>query len=157
MFDECQVISSAAQSALLKELEEPADKTFFMISTTDPHKLLEPLTSRCLELEFTTAPKEIIVDRLMHLSRSTGNVIPDTCVNLIVSRSGGHFRNVDMMFDLFLILGEADFVESVTSAIPVFYLLIEAAIKQNKAVFEKNLEALRGIPVVSLPIEAPGS
>ena len=52
IFDEAQQLTSQAQNLLLKNLEEPPDNTYIFLCTSEPHKLIKALVSRCQQYEF---------------------------------------------------------------------------------------------------------
>lgn len=68
ILDECHRLTSAAQNSLLKRLEEPREYEVYILCTTDPDNLLQPVVSRC-EVTLTVKPANIndLVDRLMYI------------------------------------------------------------------------------------------
>lgn len=150
VFDECQVCSKESQSALLKVLEEPPSNTFFVFCTTDPDMLLDPLRSRCLELSLTTAPPEVALKRVEDLCAQYGIDMAPKDKAFIVTRSGGHFRNIDMLVNLHLIVGAEEFSLSAKSAVPLFRDLFVAILARNNDAVAEVLAKLHQYPLVHL-------
>ena len=146
IFDECHTISNAAQNALLKVLEEAISGTFFIMCTTEPNKLLPTIRSRSLELEFTTVPKEEIVNNLTTVSEQRNIQLPDEIKLIIADRSAGHMRNAHMLLDKYLLLGEEDFKDSVRSSITMFCKYLVACYMNDKENVLKYINELMNIP-----------
>lgn len=64
IIDEVHMLSSGAFNALLKTLEEPPEHVIFVLATTEPHKVLPTIISRCQRYDFTKVPQEEIQKRL---------------------------------------------------------------------------------------------
>ncbi|MGL5879644.1 MAG: DNA polymerase III subunit gamma/tau, partial [Xenococcaceae cyanobacterium] len=64
ILDEIQMLSRAGQNAFLKTLEEPNPNVLFILATTEPHKLLDTIVSRCLHLRFNRLSLADITKRL---------------------------------------------------------------------------------------------
>ena len=69
IIDEVHMLSTSAFNALLKTLEEPPTHVIFILATTDPHKLPETITSRCLISDFGKAEKSEIISGLKRIAR----------------------------------------------------------------------------------------
>lgn len=149
LFDEAQVISKEAQSALLRVTENVPNNVFFIFATTHPDDLLPALRSRSLELELTVVPDFVVRDRIQHLSQSLGMSVSDQASSLIVSRARGHLRDCDMLFDLYRILGD-DFEDAIRSAAPFFIQFFQASMMQDRAAAKALLENLKTIPLAQL-------
>lgn len=65
LIDEAHMLSKAAFNAFLKLLEEPPQSVFFILATTDPHKILETVLSRCFQLFFRPVSAQVLVDHLV--------------------------------------------------------------------------------------------
>lgn len=150
LFDEAQVISREAQSALLKVTEDVPEGVWFLFATTDPENLLPALRSRSLELELTVAPSYIIKERVAQLSKFTELQISEEDTEVIVDRASGHFRNCDMLFDLYKILGNSDFRSTLNSGKEHFVHFIKHALDSDKDGAKDVLTNLRHIPLSQL-------
>ncbi len=67
LIDEAHMLSKAAFNAFLKILEEPPISVVFMLATTDPHKIIETVTSRCFQLFFEPIELHAVADHLAHI------------------------------------------------------------------------------------------
>ena len=77
VIDEVHMLSNAAFNALLKTLEEPPAHAIFVLATTEPHKILPTVLSRCQRFDFHRIPISEIVDRSAWMpSRSANNARP---------------------------------------------------------------------------------
>lgn len=148
-FDEAQVCSSEAQSALLEQTENPPLNLFFVFCTTHPQDLLEALRSRCLTLELSTAPSSVIQDRVKFLSQTYNIDVPKSVSDLIVSRSSGHFRSVDMLFELFRICPEK-FETLNLSTIPLFVEAIKSALVKDIESYKSHVESIVQNPMKNI-------
>lgn len=74
IFDECQMLSTAAQNLLLKNLEEPPLNTYIILCTTDPQKIIEAIRNRCQKYEFkypSEAQLKVILKSVMEQEKWT--------------------------------------------------------------------------------------
>jgi len=92
VLDECHLLSQAAASALLKTLEEPPPRVVFVLATTDPHKLLPTIRSRCLEIPFTEVPAAAVEARLAELAAEHSLELSGEQVQAIAVAAGGDLR-----------------------------------------------------------------
>ncbi len=69
LIDEAHMLSKAAFNAFLKILEEPPASVLFILATTDPHKIIETVRSRCFQLFFTSIASEVVADHLEMICR----------------------------------------------------------------------------------------
>jgi DNA polymerase III gamma/tau subunit len=146
VFDEVHAVSTAAQTALLKILEEAEGRNIFVMCTTHIHKVLPTIRSRSLELKFECVPEDEIIENLERVSQERGFTLSDEIKLLIADRSGGHMRNAHMLLDKYNLLGEQDFKDSIKSSITLYCDFL-IAIHQNKGPeILKNLNSLLDIP-----------
>lgn len=109
VFDECQVISKAAQSALLNVLEEAPPGVVFVFATTDPEALLEPIRSRSIEIQFELHSDKDITELVMDIAtQEKVTVSAETC-QYIVRRVNGHARDAVQAVELIGLIGEEDY------------------------------------------------
>lgn len=152
VFDEIQASSKEAQSTLLRITEEAPINTFFLMATTDPGQLLPALRSRFLELEFELAPLDVLRSRVEYLALKHNVKVSDTVRDSICFKSAGHFRTLDMTFDLFLILGE-EFENSIRSNVDTFARFVAFAHQANRDGCTALLKDLLKSSVVSLKVD----
>ena len=67
IIDEVHMLSTGAYNALLKTLEEPPKHVVFLFATTEPHKILPTILSRCQKYYFKRIPGDLIVKRLRYI------------------------------------------------------------------------------------------
>ena len=129
----CHSASKAAQTSLLKVIEEAPQGIFFLFPTTHAHQLLPTIVSRCLEIHYYLVPSDNIIPNLLQLSNKYGlglskdNDEDMRILTTIAHKSGGHMRNAHMLLDNLQLLGKEKFLESVTSIRPAicnYYLSI---------------------------------
>lgn len=146
VFDEVHAVSNAAQTALLKILEEAEGRNIFIMCTTHIHKVLPTIRSRSLELVFECVPEEEIMDNLTRVAEEKGFALSDEIKLLIADRSGGHMRNAHMLLDKYNLLGEQDFKDSIKSAITLYCDFLIAIHKNDGPNVLKNMNNLLNIP-----------
>lgn len=93
IIDECQMLTKAAQGAFLKTLEQPPASVVFILCTTDPEKLSEPIISRCMHLRFGRISTKAIASRLSQIAKIEGINIGSEAVDAIASLSKGGMRD----------------------------------------------------------------
>lgn len=150
VFDEAHSVSTAAQNALLKMLEEVTGKTIYVFCTTEPNKILPTIRSRSLELQFNPVQVKDIISNLDKVSMDMGITISDDVKRIIAYRSGGHMRNAHMLLDKYLLLGEEDFKDSVKSAIGLYCDFLISIYNEDSENVLNNLNSLMDIPKDSL-------
>ena len=72
VIDEVHMLSISAFNALLKTLEEPPAHVLFILATTDPHKLLGTVISRCQRYDFKNVPIEILKEHVLKIANAEG-------------------------------------------------------------------------------------
>lgn len=146
VFDEVHAVSNAAQTALLKILEEAEGRNIFIMCTTHIHKVLPTIRSRSLELVFECVPEEEIMANLDRVSKERGIDLSDEMKLLIADRSAGHMRNAHMLLDKYNLLGEQDFKDSIKSSVTLYCDFLIAVHKNNGAGILENINNLLNIP-----------
>ncbi len=98
--DEVHMLSTPACNAFLKTLEEPPDHVVFILATTDPHKLLITVRSRCQRFDFKRISPEDITGRLKYIADREGIKLEDDAALLIARIADGAMRDAISMLDL---------------------------------------------------------
>ncbi len=100
IIDEVHMLSTSAFNALLKTLEEPPEHTVFLLATTEPHKLLDTVLSRCIRFDFRNASVETLV---MHIKKiaETENIKfeSDDLITILAQQGSGSFRDTLSLMD----------------------------------------------------------
>lgn len=93
IIDEVHGLSTAAQNALLMTLENPPPGVVFILNTTDSHRLLPTLVSRCLQFEFRLVNREVIAQHLRRIVVHAGIEVTDETIHHAVVAGGGSVRD----------------------------------------------------------------
>ncbi|MEO0291162.1 MAG: DNA polymerase III subunit gamma/tau [candidate division WOR-3 bacterium] len=93
IIDEVHMFSKDAFNALLKTLEEPPKRVFFIFATTELYRVPETIQSRCLIFEFTPIPEEKIFERLKEVCEKENIKYDEKSLRLITKISGGSLRD----------------------------------------------------------------
>ena len=106
IIDEVHMLSTAAFNALLKTLEEPPDHVVFIMCTTDPHKVLETIQSRCQRFDFRRISNEEIVSRLGAICMEEGIEFEGDALELVAQRAEGGMRDALTSLEQLITFGE---------------------------------------------------
>ncbi|MCF7855573.1 MAG: DNA polymerase III subunit gamma/tau [Candidatus Pacebacteria bacterium] len=99
IIDEVHMLTSQAWNALLKTLEEPPSHVKFFFATTEPHKVLSTIVSRCQRFDLKRIPVSLIAGRLAEIA-STENVNIDERALVAIARAAdGAMRDAQSIFD----------------------------------------------------------
>ncbi len=97
--DEVHMLSTAAFNALLKTLEEPPPHVLFIFATTEPHKVLATILSRCQRFDFRRIAVPEIVSRLREICGEEGITADEASLMLIARKGDGALRDALSVFD----------------------------------------------------------
>lgn len=93
IIDEVHMLSQGAFNAFLKTLEEPPEHAVFILATTEIHKVLPTIISRCQRFDFTNIKQDAITQRLEYILTKESVVSEEGVCELIASLSSGALRN----------------------------------------------------------------
>lgn len=99
IIDEVHMLSAAAFNAFLKTLEEPPAHAIFILATTEKHKILPTILSRCQIFDFNRIRVEDSVGYLKYIAAQEGIGYDDESLNLIARKADGGMRDALSMFD----------------------------------------------------------
>ena len=99
IIDEVHMLSSAAFNAFLKTLEEPPKHAIFILATTEKHKIIPTILSRCQIYDFNRIRVEDAVGYLRYIAQNEGVEADDESLNLIAQKADGGMRDALSMFD----------------------------------------------------------
>ena len=99
IIDEVHMLSQAAFNAFLKTLEEPPSHAVFILATTEKHKIIPTILSRCQIYDFNRIRVEDGVEYLRHIAASENISYDDESLNLIAAKADGGMRDALSMFD----------------------------------------------------------
>jgi len=99
IIDESHQLTKEAANALLKILEEPPSHAIFVLATTEIHKMIPTIISRCQRFDFRKLTLEEIVKKLEMISQKEGIKIERPALELIALNSGGAIRDAESLLD----------------------------------------------------------
>ncbi len=99
IIDEVHMLSAAAFNAFLKTLEEPPAHAIFILATTEKHKILPTILSRCQIYDFNRIRVEDAVEYLKYIAAQEGITADEESLNLISQKADGGMRDALSMFD----------------------------------------------------------
>jgi len=99
IIDEVHMLSSSAFNAFLKTLEEPPAHAIFILATTEKHKIIPTILSRCQIFDFNRIRIEDIVGRLMYVAKNEGVTAEEEALHIISQKADGALRDALSIFD----------------------------------------------------------
>jgi len=99
IIDEVHMLSNAAFNALLKTLEEPPLHVKFIFATTEVHKILQTILSRCQRYDFKRIPLRELIQRLRLLAEREGLTVDETGLALLAREADGSLRDAESLID----------------------------------------------------------
>lgn len=99
IIDEVHMLSSQAFNAFLKTLEEPPAHVIFILATTEKHKILPTIISRCQIYDFERMTVQSIIGHLKNVAEKEGIKYEDEALNLIAEKADGGMRDALSIFD----------------------------------------------------------
>lgn len=130
IIDECHQLSKDAANALLKTLEEPPPHAIFILATTEIHKMIPTIVSRCQRFDFRKLTILEIIKKLELIAKKEKVKIDKTALELIAVNSGGAIRDAESL------LAQA--------------LIFAGAMKEGEAIKPEDIKELLGIVDVNL-------
>ncbi len=95
IIDEVHMLTTDASNALLKTLEEPPPHAIFVLATTEPHKLLPTILSRCQRFDFRRLSHSAVVTKLSLICRQEGISIEPQSLKLVARSVSGSLRDAE--------------------------------------------------------------
>lgn len=120
IIDEVHMLTKEAFNALLKTLEEPPPRVMFFFATTEPHKMLPTILSRCQRFNLSRLPIKAIVDKLQAICQDLGVRIQEEALRLIADHAEGGMRDAESLLDQIISFHEDEInVETVVSILGI--------------------------------------
>ncbi|MCP4218871.1 MAG: DNA polymerase III subunit gamma/tau, partial [bacterium] len=138
VIDEVHMLSNSAWNALLKTVEEPPEHTYFVMATTDFHKIPATIISRCQHFEFKRIPYEVIITLLKEICQKESITISDYALFLVAKASEGSLRDAKKVLDQAIALSEEGNVKDQNVIDILGVIEEEIFITLTKSVFTKN-------------------
>lgn len=149
IIDECHQLTKEASNALLKVLEEPPAHAIIILATTELHKVLPTILSRCQRFDFRKINAEDIFNKLKEVVESEKIKISDDALNLVALSGQGSLRDAEVLLDQIRTLSKkkeitAEDVKGILSIIDVKVIadLVDELINKDS---KKAIVALHGI------------
>jgi DNA polymerase-3 subunit gamma/tau len=112
IIDEVHMLSTGAFNALLKTLEEPPEHVKFFFATTEAHKVLPTIVSRCQRFEFRPISDKVITDKLAEISEAEGIKVEHTALTSIARLANGGMRDAQSILDQMISFCGSEIAES---------------------------------------------
>jgi len=137
IIDEVHMLTEPAFNALLKTLEEPPPGVIFILATTDPHKILPTILSRCQRHDFRKLGQGEIVERLREIAREEQAAVADGAMKAIARAAEGSLRDAQSLLDQAIAYSGAEVSET---DIAVVLGLVEGELlaRATQAIIERN-------------------
>ena len=155
VLDEVHMLTTGAENALLKTLEEPPDHVVFVLCTTEPHKVVPTIRSRTQHLEFNLIDGEVLADHVRWVVEQAGLEVGDDAIDHAVHRGTGSARDTLSALDQIVAAGgvadRLDAVDAIIEALggqdygPAFVAIHEAlrSGREPRIIGEALLDRLR--------------
>ena len=99
IIDEVHMLSGGAFNALLKTLEEPPSYAIFILATTEKHKVLPTILSRCQVYDFARITVTDIIQHLQYVASQEGITASEEALNVVAQKADGGLRDALSIFD----------------------------------------------------------
>ena len=147
IIDEVHMLSPEAFNALLKTLEEPPSHVIFILATTEIHKVMQTIQSRCQRFDFNRIAARTIADRLIYVANQENVELTDSAALLIAAVADGGMRDALSLLDRCIAINSKIDEKVVASAAGIadkayLYDLSACIINKNTA---KALEIIAGL------------
>ena len=127
IIDEVHMLSTQAWNALLKTLEEPPAHVKFVFATTEAHKVLPTVVSRCQRFEFRPIPDHQIIERLKQIIAAEDVTVDDGALRTIARMADGGMRDAQSILDQLISFCGTTVTE--TDVLDVYGLTAEATLR----------------------------
>ena len=117
IIDEVHMLTKEAFNALLKTLEEPPPKFLFFFATTEPHKVLPTILSRCQRYNLNRIPLPAIINKLRQISVDLNVTIQEEALYLLATRADGGLRDAESLLDQILAFHDGEITAESVAAI----------------------------------------
>ena len=137
IIDEVHMLSTAAFNALLKTLEEPPSYAIFILATTEKHKVIPTILSRCQVYDFNRITVQDIVAHLQSIAAQEGITVSEEALNVVAQKADGGLRDALSIFDqLVAFCGNNITYEQTIAVLNVlnsdyYFSLVESALRHD--------------------------
>src|SRR5919106_3596556 len=99
IIDEVHMLTAEAFNALLKMLEEPPEHVVFVLATTEKHRVLPTIISRCQSFDFRRPGVETLKEKLAEIAKAEGIAVEPEALTVIAREGRGSFRDAEGLLD----------------------------------------------------------
>lgn len=117
IIDEVHMLTKEAFNALLKTLEEPPPKVKFFFATTEPHKVLPTILSRCQRFNLNRIPLQEIQSKLQFIAKKLNVDIEDEALRLLAQQAEGGLRDAESLLDQIVAFQEGKITQHAVTSI----------------------------------------
>lgn len=117
IIDEVHMLTKEAFNALLKTLEEPPPKVKFFFATTEPHKVLPTILSRCQRFHLNRLSPEMIIQKLQKIADDASVKTDEDALRIVANMADGGLRDAESLFDQVLAFHEGEVTASIVASI----------------------------------------
>ncbi len=139
IIDEVHMLSKEAFNALLKTIEEPPKNVIFILATTEPHKVLETIVSRCQRFDLRRITTKDIVKKLREVSDLEKIKITDDALFMIANNVSGGLRDSLALLDQVSILGLKEEITKETIENIIGKITFNTLFEILSAIYDKDL------------------
>ena len=108
IIDEVHMLSTAAENAFLKTLEEPPEHAIFILATTDPQKVRQTIRSRCMQLNFKRVTEDELIEGMDRICAKRGISATRDALATIASRADGSVRDALSILEQCIAAGDKE-------------------------------------------------
>ncbi len=108
IIDEAHMLTDAASNAFLKTLEEPPPHVIFVLCTTEAHRILPTIISRCQRFDFRRIGSELIYGRLTDITEAEGVNVDPEAIRLVAHHAAGSLRDAENLLEQLVVSAAAD-------------------------------------------------
>ena len=99
IIDEAHMLTDAASNAFLKTLEEPPPHVIFVLCTTESHKILPTIISRCQRFDFRRIASDLVYGRLADITEAEGVNVDPEAIRLVARHAAGSLRDAENLLE----------------------------------------------------------
>ncbi len=106
IIDEVHMLTTESFNTLLKTMEEPPEHVKFILCTTEPHKVLATIQSRCQRFDFKPIPRHLIVGHLKEIVAKEGVSVDEAALGRVAELGNGSMRDALSVMDRLMAAGD---------------------------------------------------
>lgn len=139
IIDEVHMLSNQAFNAFLKTLEEPPSYAIFILATTEKHKIIPTILSRCQIFDFNRIQVKDIADHLAKIAEKEGIKADPQALHLIAQKADGALRDALSMFDLIVTFSSDNTISYKTTIDNLHILDYDYYFKMTDLLYAQNV------------------